>query len=592
VVPRKNIGIYTLIITIKVVDMRSLFAVACVSLLLVAGLAVADIVDERGQKTVEWTFLVYMDADNNLEGAGIEDLNEMEIAGSTDQVNIVVQFDRAQNYDTSNGDWTGTKRYLVQEDSHNSEIVSDELEDMGEMNMGDPKTLSDFVIWGIDEFPARKYAVILWNHGGAFWGIAWDDDINGSDEHDWLSMEDLEIAFNDIEDHLGRNIDLVGFDACLMANVAVLYQIMDHVDIGVGSGYTEPGEGWPYEMILPRLNENPNMEPADLGRIISDEYVDSYSDREGDPDDTTAITMAAFDLNKFGELGHQLDMMGMVLALNSDIRPLKGHWLRIQQARSDTNSYDFPGQFAPGNQIPIDAGGYCNYDVIDLMDNIQKYIPGDSQIMDQAEAVKKATRDATVHYRATGYTEAVKGAHGLTLYFPSGTDNDYSDTYDTLEFANETYWDEFLHFYMGKSSATDTPPSVIIESPEDGEVYRPDWGNFAVTGKAYDIQGNTATTEYRVDGGEWMTASGSHDWSFVLDTKTLGEGVHDIEVRSSDGSSESSVHHIQVKVFRPEKDGNEQAPYDDGKNYMLAGVAFIALVVIGFIALGRWRRRR
>ncbi|GAJ04099.1 unnamed protein product, partial [marine sediment metagenome] len=58
---------------------------------------------------VDWLFMVYLDADNNLESAGIDDLNEMEVAGSTDRVKIVVQMDRAErdwDDDTTNGNWT------------------------------------------------------------------------------------------------------------------------------------------------------------------------------------------------------------------------------------------------------------------------------------------------------------------------------------------------------------------------------------------------------------------------------------------------------------------------------------------------------
>lgn len=566
--------------------MRKVLVAACISLLLLASVASANIVDERGEETVEWTFLVYLDADNNLEGPGIEDLNEMEIAGSTDNVNIIAQFDRAEGYDTSNGDWKTTKRFYVTEDSQNSEIVSEELEDIGEANMGDPQTLVDFVTWGIDNYPAKRYAVILWNHGGAFWGIAWDDDTNESDEHDWLSMVDLKEALFQIEDHLGRNLDLVGFDACLMANVGVLHQLRHNVDVAVGSGYVEPGEGWPYERILPKLVASPYMTASDLGRVISDEYVDSYSDRNSDPDDTTAITMAAFDMNQFTALSHELDLIGMILALNSDIRPMRGHWMQIQQARSDTNSYDFPGQYAPGNQIPIDAGGYCNYDVIDLMDNLQKYMPFDNQIVTQAEAVKKATRAATIHYRATGYSEDVKGANGLTLYFPSGTENDYSATYDELDFSNETYWDEFLHFYHDKKSATDTPPAILIENPVDGEIFKIERGLFAVSGKAYDIQGEVGTVEYRVVGDEWKTAGGSNDWSFVLDTRTLGEGTHKIEIKTS----ESAVQTIDVKVVLPQEPETSSKDPDNTNNILAGGAVFLVLVVVGVLMLRRKRR--
>ena len=86
----------------------------------------------------QWTFLVYLVGDNNLEGAGIDDLNEMEQVGSSDQVNIIVQFDRIAGYDSTNGDWTSTRRYYATQDSLPSTISSLLLEDLGELNMGRP----------------------------------------------------------------------------------------------------------------------------------------------------------------------------------------------------------------------------------------------------------------------------------------------------------------------------------------------------------------------------------------------------------------------------------------------------------------------
>src|SRR2546428_13594461 len=64
--------------------------------------------------SADWTLLVYMDADNNLEDYGIADFLEMAGVGSTSRVNIVAQFDRAAGYNSQNGDWTDTKRFLVQ----------------------------------------------------------------------------------------------------------------------------------------------------------------------------------------------------------------------------------------------------------------------------------------------------------------------------------------------------------------------------------------------------------------------------------------------------------------------------------------------
>jgi len=97
--------------------------------------------------TAEWTVMVYLDSDNNLESAGIDDINEMEMAGSTTEVNIVVQVDRipysvltANNQgfadDASNGNWTNTRRYYITQDLDPVQINSQLESDLGELNMG------------------------------------------------------------------------------------------------------------------------------------------------------------------------------------------------------------------------------------------------------------------------------------------------------------------------------------------------------------------------------------------------------------------------------------------------------------------------
>ena len=115
----------------------------------------------------EWTFLVYLDGDNNLEGAGIDDVNEMEMVGSTPEVNIVVQFDRIDRYDTSNGDWHDTRRGIITKDS--TSLIASNLTSVGEKNMGDPQTLTEFLSWGISTFPADHYFLVLWNHGDGWY---------------------------------------------------------------------------------------------------------------------------------------------------------------------------------------------------------------------------------------------------------------------------------------------------------------------------------------------------------------------------------------------------------------------------------------
>ncbi len=115
-----------------------------------------------------WNFLVYMSADNNLETAALADLNEMEMMGSTDQVTVFVLLDRSPYYDNSNGDWTGTRLYRVTRDfSGSTTITSELLEDYGELDMSDPATLRNFILYCHALRPAPFTCLTLWNHRAA-----------------------------------------------------------------------------------------------------------------------------------------------------------------------------------------------------------------------------------------------------------------------------------------------------------------------------------------------------------------------------------------------------------------------------------------
>jgi len=119
-------------------------------------------------QTAKWTFMVYLSADNDLEQFGIADFNEMETVGSTADVQIIVQFDRSPRYDESNGNWTDTRRYRVVQDLNSTTISSPVVQNIGEVNMGDPQSLVDFVQWAKQNYPADHYCLVLWDHGGGW----------------------------------------------------------------------------------------------------------------------------------------------------------------------------------------------------------------------------------------------------------------------------------------------------------------------------------------------------------------------------------------------------------------------------------------
>jgi clostripain len=162
--------------------------------------------------------------------------------------------------------------------------------DLGECNMGDPDTLRDFVDWAMTEFPADKYALILWNHGDGWKSInnwvPWADDTKDAKDaglsrgicvdntnNDYLSLQETEVALTD------KYVQLLGYDACLMHMIEVVYQVRANAGVSVGSEEPEPGDGWPYHTILNDLTgTTPAMNEYTLATVIVDRIAKfSYS---------------------------------------------------------------------------------------------------------------------------------------------------------------------------------------------------------------------------------------------------------------------------------------------------------------------------
>jgi len=366
--------------------------------------------------TAEWTVMVYLDSDNNLESAGINDINEMEMVGSTTEVNIVVQADRIPGYDISNSNWTTTRRYYITQDN-DPYIINSEFNDLGELNMGDPDTLVDFASWAVTEYPAKKYLLVIWNHGGGFRSsglakdIAWDD-TNGGDK---ITMPELEYALSAINTQMGKNIDIVGMDACYMAMIEVAYQIKDYADILVTSEESEPNDGWPYDTTLGELAGNPLISSEQFAADIVDEYIYSYPFEE--------VTQSAIDLSYMDDLAGQLSSMA-------------------DSIRSDTLT---------SKNVYINAAYYSQYygdpDFIDLYDFCNQLLAYSNslEVKNIALNIQQALNYAVIK---SGYSGgSVSGSKGLSIYFPWYYNYD-SEKYNDTNFAQDTFWDEML-LYLG-----------------------------------------------------------------------------------------------------------------------------------------------
>lgn len=380
----------------------------------------------------EWTILYYLDADNNLEPDMLSDVNEMEEVGSTDQINLVVLLDRNPGYDNRDGNWTNNRLDFLTRDKDQEKITSKVLNDLKELDMADPQTLVNFVAFGLQNFPAKHYAIVLGDHGGT-WMSSLNDETNNEGG---LKLAGLISALDALKKSGAPTFDLMVFDMCLMSQVEVMDAISPYVSYGVASEELEPGSGYPNHRVLFQLAKNPQMAPADFAKVFVQEWSDSYKQAGED-----TVTDAATDLSKIKDVVSAVDALGAALMKSPpDVMTAVGRARSAAQhfpgdADSDLNSYDL-GDFA-------------------LLLSQQ---PEAAPVKPQLDAVMAAV-DAAVMIHEEGATH--QGATGLAIYFPF--DKKVDEAYKSIPLAR-TQWDEFL--LSGGGQAAAATADVKISSPD------------------------------------------------------------------------------------------------------------------------------
>ncbi len=400
----------------------------------------------------EWTFMVYLAGDNNLSNAGEVDLGEMSIVGSTGDVNIVAEFDRV-------GDDHHSKRYHVQQrDVH-------EVQDLGETDSGDPAVLLDFLSWAAEEYPAKRYALVLWNHGNGWIPTEMDrvardvgsrgynareasersasplgkvffrstmSSIFGlptaseraicQDDGSGHSLDTIELGhvLAKAVEKLGQPIDLLGMDACLMSNLEVAYQARSYVRYMVASEELEPAYGWPYDAVLEPLVADPKMLTAHLAAHIVNAYIRSYADRPY----TWPVTQAALNLARLDQLTVPLDDLAQILIDRMDA--VKDRVWKAQKRAA--NFY---------HHTLWDISHFC-----EELEKLTVRTPVRRRAKAARSAVRKGARRLVIAESHSG--AAVDRCAGVTVYLPAW---DVSRFYAELDYAKEHCWLQLLQAY-------------------------------------------------------------------------------------------------------------------------------------------------
>jgi len=365
---------------------------------------------EASEQAKKWTFMVFLNADNNLDRYGVQDVQEMENAAVSKDVNVVVQIDRfekpARRYDVS-----GRVAGAVQDDWGLCSKISGEL---GEVDMGDYKEVVKFVKWSCDNYPAEKYALVIWNHGsgwrkftGEFKGISSDDQSGNR-----ITTKQLGVALSEIHGILKKPVDVFGMDACLMQMIEVAYEIKENALYISASEETEPARGWPYDLILASLVNNPDMPPRELAVLIPSAYAESYSNK---PSSTTQSTI---DCSMLDDLAKAVSEFATAVIDSTTAGSENEVYFT---AFKNVQKYAFIEN--------IDLGHF-----IKLVSDKTK----DKKVLENAQKALMCISKAVIQNKITGLS--AKNSTGLAIFFPK---HGMNSVYSAIKFSNFN-WDEMV----------------------------------------------------------------------------------------------------------------------------------------------------
>ncbi|SHH70651.1 hypothetical protein SAMN02745229_00885 [Butyrivibrio fibrisolvens DSM 3071] len=326
-----------------------------------------------GEDTV--TVMVYMcGADlESRSGMATRDLNEMVYADLSDKVNVIVETGGAKKWQNSVISASTNQRWEVEKGG-----LKALDKNVGSKQMTDPNTLVDFINFATKNYPADRYMLIFWDHGGgSVSGYGYDELYPNRT----MTIDEISNALK----KTGIKYDFVGFDACLMAGMETAMAVEPCADYLIASEETEPGTGWYYTNWLTDLSNNTSIETVDLAKKIIDDFTSACASSSS----RSKTTLSVIDLAEFkGVIPDVLASFGT--SLNAQLK--SENYQDVAKARSDTR------EFASSSHIDqVDLVNFCN--------NL-----GTEDALKLADAVK-----GCVKYNKT-YN--VTNAYGMSIYFP------------------------------------------------------------------------------------------------------------------------------------------------------------------------------
>lgn len=366
--------------------------------------------------------MFYLAADNDLYSQAADDIAELQKIAGIESVDILVQLDSP----------SGAFRYKVLPQG-NSILAS-----LGQSNSGSPEALADFGVWAVKAYPARKYLLVLWDHGTG-WSkspkfIGYDQQFN-----DFLSVAggELRDAVGKIRSAAGQALDIVVFDACSMQMAEVLTELDGLCRYAVGSEALFPVEGMPYVAAWKGISGNTPPETLAISLVKSCGVYDSLGYQ---------VTCSAVDICSLSAAAKGL------MSLTGTLRQLP-----VSSYISAAAIQDSVLCFPP----------FASYDLCRTLDRIGGSIP---------DPENKMVLNASQKFRDCILAQSVSGsqyqsAQGLAVWFPTGRTNFQSqiESYHNLAWSGVSGWDKILYQLLCQNdSYAAAPQNIRVDANAQG----------------------------------------------------------------------------------------------------------------------------
>lgn len=440
------------------------------------------------------------------------------------------------------------------------------LKNLNETNMGDYETLKDFIIYCKENFPAERYFLDIFDHGGGWMGACEDDT-----DRDWLTMKEIKRALVE-----SGGVDIVSFIVpCLMSAVESVYELRDCVEVYIGK---QPNAGSPLHVVGPLcdlLNKEYYLSNIDIGKKAIDffkEKVDVFPWSK-----FTGKTLSAMRTDEVTDLVKVINNLSIILKNN-----INEYIDDIRKINAKTESFPTRRAEAPEWYQARSIPELRHIDLYDFAKNCLEINGINETLRNCLYEVMDGVNKTVI---AENHTDDHPEAHGLGIYFPdvllrNVPVDDYINS--GLDFIDNTSWDEFLLAYHDFYATVDDDGGAdfksiqdAIDNSSDGDVVYVKNGVYyenVVISKSITLVGESQGTTI-IDGGQngdVVTITADKTMLFHLGVRNSGgNGAAGVCIRANSTIMRTcNISNNYLGIYIDDSSNNEMISNNINSNYL------------------------